>query len=236
MVPSAAFAQEPSTAAQVSLTQQGDSQGAPEGETTPPESTPAQGATVPEEGATVPEEGATVPEEGATVPEEGATEPEQGATEPEQGATEPEQGATEPEQGATEPEEGATVPEEGATVPGAAALQAPAANAADARAGADVSVQVQFAGDGLESGGTVKPGTAFNLPIAFTNNTENPVTISIPLEVNSSHLNISGLGDDNTLTVGSGGVAITLKYDQDAHTFTGTLPVGCNSTGTITML
>ena len=41
MVPSAAFAQEPSTAAQVSLTQQSDSQGAPEGETTPPESTPA---------------------------------------------------------------------------------------------------------------------------------------------------------------------------------------------------
>ena len=151
MVPSAAFAQEPSTAAQVSLTQQSDSQGAPEGETTPPESTPAQSATEPEQGATEPEQGATEPEQGATepeegatepeqgaaepeqsatVPEEGATEPEEGATEPEQGATEPEQGATEPEQGATEPEQGATVPEEGATVPGAAAPQAPAANAA----------------------------------------------------------------------------------------------------------
>ena len=186
MVPSAAFAQEPSTAAQVSLTQQGDSQGAPEGETTPPESTPAQSA-------------------------------------------------TEPEQGATEPEQGATVPEEGATVPGAAALQAPAANAADARAEADVSVQVQFAGNGLEDG-TVKPGTAFNLPIAFTNSTANPVSISIPLEVNGSHLNISGLGDDNTLTVGSDGVEITLTYNPDTHTFTGTLPAGCSSTGTITML
>ena len=42
MVPSAAFAQEPSTAAQVSLTQQSNTQGAPEGETTPPESTPAR--------------------------------------------------------------------------------------------------------------------------------------------------------------------------------------------------
>ena len=186
MVPSAAFAQEPSTAAQVSLTQQGDSQGAPEGETTPPESTPAQSA-------------------------------------------------TEPEQGATEPEQGATVPEEGATVPGAAALQAPAANAADARAEADVSVQVQFAGNGLEDG-TVKPGTAFNLPIAFANSTENPVTISIPLQVSGSHLNISGLRDDNTLTVGSDGVEITLTYNPDTHTFTGTLPAGCSSTGTITML
>ena len=138
MVPSAAFAQEPSAAAQVSLTQQSNTQGAPEGETTPPESTPAQvaaeleeGATVPEEGATVPEEGATVPEEGATVPEEGATVPEEGATVPEEGATVPEEGATVPEEGATVPEEGATVPEEGATVPGAAALQTPAANAAD---------------------------------------------------------------------------------------------------------
>ena len=242
MVPSAAFAQEPSTAAQVSLTQQGDSQGAPEGETTPPESTPAQsatepeqGATEPEQGATEPEQGATEPEQGATEPEQGATEPEQGATEPEQGATEPEQGATEPEQGATEPEQGATVPEEGATVPGAAALQAPAANAADARAEADVSVQVQFAGNGLEDG-TVKPGTAFNLPIAFANSTENPVTISIPLQVSGSHLNISGLRDDNTLTVGSDGVEITLTYNPDTHTFTGTLPAGCSSTGTITML
>ena len=101
MVPSAAFAQEPSTAAQVSLTQQSDSQGAPEGETTPPESTPAQSA----------------------------TEPEQGATEPEQGATEPEQGATEPEQGATVPEEGATVP--GAAAPQAPAANAAAPLADD---------------------------------------------------------------------------------------------------------
>ena len=250
MVPSAAFAQEPSTAAQVSLTQQSDSQGAPEGETTPPESTPAQsatepeqgatepeqGATEPEQGATEPEQGATEPEQGATEPEQGATEPEQGATEPEQGATEPEQGATEPEQGATEPEQGATVPEEGATVPGAAAPQAPAANAAAPLAVEDVIVQLQFAGNGLADDGTVKPGTAFNLPIAFTNSTANPVSISIPLEVNGSHLNISGLGDDNTLTVGSGGVEITLTYNPEAHTFTGTLPVGCNSTGTITML
>lgn len=107
---------------------------------------------------------------------------------------------------------------------------------------ADVIVQVQFTGDALEaegeSRGKAASGTPFSLSMAFVNNTSENVEISIPLTVSDDrYLEISGLDDNSQLQVGTEATGwVTLTYDAETHSFTGSLEPGKNTNGSVTML
>ena len=108
---------------------------------------------------------------------------------------------------------------------------------------ADVIVKVQFTGDALkeaegEGQGKAASGTPFSLSMALANSTSENVKISIPLTVlDDRYLEISGLDDNSQLQVGTEATGwVTLTYDAQTHSFTGSLGPNKNINGSVTML